>query len=100
MRIAKVIGKLTLGRRLPELASGSLLLAEAIDGPGIRMEMKAMKRTSVEAQTLVVLDELGAGMGQFIAVSEGREAAMPFDLRQVPIDAYNAAILDQLEVTQ
>ena len=41
-----------------------------------------------------MFDELGAGVGSRIAISEGREAAMPFYPDVKPIDAYNAAILD------
>ena len=44
-----------------------------------------------------MLDELGAGIGSRIAISEGREAAMPFHPEIKPVDAYNAAILDRLE---
>ncbi len=46
------------------------------------------------AEALVVYDELGAGVGSRIAVSEGGEAAQPFQPDMKPIDAYNAAILD------
>ena len=45
-------------------------------------------------EEIVVFDELGAGLGSRIAISEGREAAMPFHPEVKPIDAYNAAILD------
>ena len=43
-------------------------------------------------------DELGAGIGSRIAISEGREAAMPFHPEVKPIDAYNAAILDTVRI--
>jgi len=43
------------------------------------------------------LDELGAGVDCRIGVSEGREAAMPFHPDIIPLDAYNAAILDTLD---
>ena len=39
-------------------------------------------------------DDLGAGIGSRIAISEGGEAAQPFHPECKPIDAYNAAILD------
>jgi len=45
-----------------------------------------------------VLDELGAGVGSRIGMSEGREAAMPYYPQLKPVDAYNAAILDTLHV--
>jgi ethanolamine utilization protein EutN len=53
-------------------------------------------------EEVVVFDELGAGLGSRIALSEGREAAMPFYPEVKPIDAYNAAILDtfRLEVPE
>ena len=48
------------------------------------------------AEEVVVYDELGAGPGLAIALSEGGEAAQPFYPEVKPIDAYNAAILDIL----
>ncbi len=46
----------------------------------------------------MVYDDLGAGQGSRIAFSEGREAAQPFEPDKKPIDAYNAAILDRIDV--
>jgi ethanolamine utilization protein EutN len=54
-------------------------------------------RAGEPLEEIVVLDELGAGLGSRIAMSEGREAAMPFHPEVKPVDAYNAAILDSLE---
>ena len=50
-------------------------------------------------ESLVVYDELNAGEGQLIAVSEGREAAVPFHPAKVPIDAYNAALIDSFALS-
>ena len=55
-------------------------------------------RTRPAADTLVVYDELGAGSGAQIAVSEGGEAAQPFGDDVKPVDAYNAAILDSIHL--
>ncbi|MBI1337233.1 MAG: carbon dioxide concentrating mechanism protein CcmL [Phycisphaera sp.] len=97
MRIAKIIGVLTINRRLPELASGRYVIAEAFDETALRGRSENIKREKPMPESLVVFDELGAGIGQVIAVSEGAEATMPFKPRQVPFDAYNAAILDTVE---
>jgi carbon dioxide concentrating mechanism protein CcmL len=43
----------------------------------------------------VVYDNLGGGLGQTIGYIEGREAASPFD-RPTPIDAINAALIDNI----
>ena len=50
------------------------------------------------AEELVVWDDLGAGIGSRIALSEGGEAAQPFRPNDKPVDAYNAAILDTIEI--
>ena len=50
------------------------------------------------SDTLVAWDELGAGTGSLIALSEGPEAAQPFRPDVKPVDAYAAAILDELNI--
>lgn len=92
MRIAEVIGNVTLNRAHQSLAGASLRLA-------IPLALSDLQgKTQPAADTLVVYDELGAGCGARIAVSEGREAAQPFHPNVKPIDAYNAAILDSVQL--
>lgn len=98
MRIARVIGTVTLNRRLAELKPGRLLVAQALDEQALAGHADHAPRASAMPESLVVFDELGAGAGQLIAVSEGREASMPFHPDDVPVDAYAAAILDCLEI--
>jgi ethanolamine utilization protein EutN len=50
------------------------------------------------AEDLVVYDDLGAGYGNLIALSEGGEAAQPFRPDFRPVDAYCAAILDRIVI--
>jgi ethanolamine utilization protein EutN len=45
--------------------------------------------------SLVVYDNLGAGVGNLIGFTEGAEASAPFD-RPTPVDAFNAALIDQI----
>ena len=92
MRVADVIGRVTLSKGHASVRGGTWLLAVPLTLEGIE---------GIEAgrgEAIVVYDELGAGSGATIAVSEGTEAAAPFYPNVKPIDAYNAAILDQLEV--
>ena len=92
MRIGEVIGTVTLGRAHPSLAGATLRLAV----PLALAELAGGGTPAGEA--LVVYDELGAGIGSRIAISEGGEAAQPFLPEIKPVDAYNAAILDHLQV--
>jgi ethanolamine utilization protein EutN len=99
MRIARVIGTVTLTRRVAALKSGTLLIADVLDASAAAGNLKSSRRKTPMPESLVVFDDLGAGEGQLIAVSEGAEATMPFRPASVPIDAYNAAILDTVEFT-
>jgi ethanolamine utilization protein EutN len=89
MRIGKVIGRVVLQPAYPTLAVGRFLLVEVQDRFGLA---GAARRNS---ESLIVYDDLGAEVGSLIAFTESREACMPFyPEKLVPIDAYNAAILD------
>ena len=89
MRIGKVIGRVTLTQCYETLVGGRYLLVEVQD----RFSLVGKPRKSTES--LVVYDHLGAREGDTIAFTESREACMPFyPEKRVPLDAYNAAILD------
>lgn len=98
MRLGRVMGKVTLNRRLAELPTGALLLVEALDNGALAKPDGFVPRARPLDQSIVVLDELGAGRGDLIAVSEGREASMPWWPSHAPVDAYNVAIIDQVNV--
>lgn len=98
MRIAKVIGMVVLNHRVAELRSGHLLIAEVLDREALKGDGVPVQHKAPMPQSLVVYDELGAGVGHTIAVSEGGEATMPFYPERVPIDAYCAAILDTIQM--
>jgi ethanolamine utilization protein EutN len=94
MRIAKVIGTVTLSRVHPALSGGRLKmvvpqsLADLANGKGD------------EADPLVAWDDLGAGIGSMIALSEGGEAAAAFYPAEKPVDAYSAALLDNIDINK
>jgi ethanolamine utilization protein EutN len=92
MRIAEVIGSVTLSRCHPSLAGASYRLAVPLTLDNLA------GRSSEQGEELVVYDDLGAGLGSRIAVGEGGEAAQPFLPDMKPIDAYNAAILDTISL--
>lgn len=94
MRIVEVIGTVTLAKAHPSLAGGAWRVCLPLD-------RQALAGTgSAKEEPFVTYDELGAGLGSLIAVSEGAEASAPFHPNQKPIDAYNAAILDVVDVRE
>ena len=94
MRIGRVVGRVTLNRSYETLVGGRFLIVAVQD----RFSLAGGPRKTKEH--LVVYDHLGAGDGELIAFAESREACMPFyPEKRVPLDAYNAAILDRAVVS-
>jgi microcompartment protein CcmK/EutM len=94
MRIGRVVGRVTMNRAYPTLLGGRFLIVEVQD----RFSLAGKMRKT--AESVICYDNLGANMGETIAFAESREACMPFYPEKiVPLDAYNAAILDRAMVT-
>ncbi len=92
MRIAEVIGKLTLSRAHPALHGARWVIGVPLSAAGLRDSSEG------RGEPIVIYDELSAGHGATIAVSESAEASAPFHPEQKPIDAYDAAILDSINL--
>lgn len=107
MRIAEVIGHVTLSKGHPSLEGARWLIA-------VPLPLKALMARRAESasspvipaasaappvpEDLVVYDELGAGIGSLIGISEGTEASMPFRPDKKPVDAYAACLLDSIHL--
>ncbi len=94
MRIGRVIGSVVLSRWHESLAGASYRVAVPLSLADLRGDRLGA------AEPIVVYDEWGAGEGGLIAISEGGEAAQPFYPLDKPIDAYNAALLDNVEISE
>lgn len=92
MRIGEVIGTVTLNRCHPSFVGARLRLVIPLSLDDL------LTGKQPGAESLVVWDELGAGLGHKIAISEGGEAAQPFRPQDKPVDAYNAALIDQIDI--
>jgi microcompartment protein CcmK/EutM len=92
MRIAEVIGTVTLSRVHPSLRSCRWIVA-------VPLSLKALRQGQCgDGEDVVILDNLGAGTGSLVGFSEGVEAAAPFYPEKKPVDAYCACILDRVVV--
>jgi microcompartment protein CcmK/EutM len=92
MRIAKVVGTVTLNRCHPSFAAARLRLVVPLSLAELKGERAA------QAEEIVVWDDNAAGVGNLIAVSEGAEANQPFRPDLKPVDAYASAILDDINL--
>jgi microcompartment protein CcmK/EutM len=90
MRIAEVIGRVSMSRLHPSLTGARFVIA-------LPMPMDALLDDApTRGEEVIAYDDLGASPGALIGLSEGREAANPFGKTKKPVDAYCACLIDQL----
>lgn len=94
MRIMECIGRVTLSKWDPSLTGATWKLAVPLMHSGL------LGDASGRTEPIVVYDDLGAGSGSLMAVTESAEASTPFYPSSKPIDAYCAALLDTVCVEQ
>jgi ethanolamine utilization protein EutN len=92
MRIAEVIGRVTLSRSHASLRNARYLIALPMPRAAL------LDGSSDRGEEVVVFDQLGAAPGAFIGLSEGREASNPFGKHKTPVDAYCACLLDHINL--
>lgn len=128
MRIGHVVGKVVLSRVHPSLVGAQFkivlpltfsdladpdpveaakLSGEAERAQGLNAEERmdaAINRLANPdfphkwGNELVVFDDCSASIGEWLAFSEGAEAAAAFGKSQRPVDAFGAAIIDNVVV--
>jgi microcompartment protein CcmK/EutM len=94
MKLGTVIGRVTLSRVVPGLDGARWLVVSPFTREHFQRGKDALPGLSKES-SLVVYDNLGGGLGQSIGYIEGREAAQPLN-PPGPIDAFNAALVDEV----
>jgi microcompartment protein CcmK/EutM len=95
MRLGIVRGHITLAPAVESFQSRTLAILEPVT-----MENLRAKNRKGGGKALIAVDELGAATGQMVAFTEGREATNPFWPAPVPVDAYQALIVDSVDVTK
>ena len=94
MRIAQVIGRVTLNVQDPSFKGGRWLMCNPLDAKDLNTSCATPPAHSAQS-SLVAYDNLGAGEGDIVGIVEGAEATAPFDY-DIPIDAITVAIFDSL----
>lgn len=94
MRLAEIVGTVTLNRCHPsfEGASLKLVIPKTLDN--------LTGKSTSESDTLAAWDQLGAGIGSQVSIAEGPEAAQPFRPDVKAVDCYVSAILDNVSLDE
>lgn len=94
MKLGAVIGRVTLSKTVPALIGARWLVVTPFTRDHYQQGSQTPPGLSRDPSA-IVYDDLGGGVGQTIGYIEGREAASPFD-RPTPVDAINAALVDEI----
>ncbi|MGC8990680.1 MAG: EutN/CcmL family microcompartment protein [Verrucomicrobiia bacterium] len=97
MRLGAVIRRVTLSKTIPSFKGGRWLIVTPFTRDHFQHRREQPKGLSRDF-SLIVYDNLGAGIGDTVGYVEGREAAMPFP-QPTPVDAINVAIIDDVFYT-
>ena len=87
MQLGRVVGRLWATRKDPNLESQRLLIVQPLT-PELRETGKQ----------LICLDSVGAGTGELIYWTRGKEASFPFLPVEVPTEATITGIVDKVTV--
>lgn len=95
MFIAKVTGSLVSTQKVSTMVGFKLLIVEPY-----RLEAKERKSLITTGRTFVAVDTLGAGLGDFVLITQGSSARLTPETRNMPIDTVVVGIVDQVHVEQ
>ena len=93
MFIGKVSGHLVTTHKEPNITDAKLLVVEAYaaSAPG-ESDIRPTGRV------LVAIDSLGAGVGEYVLVTQGSSARMTEQTKAMPVDAVVIGIVDALRL--
>jgi len=94
LKLGTVIGRVTLSKSVDSLEGRTFLIVS----PFSRAQFAAGLDKPMAMGTdpsLVIYDNMGAGVRQVVGYEEGREAAQPFE-RPTPIDAISVVLVDEM----
>lgn len=82
MLAGKVVGSVVATRKNEKLIGNKFMIVEILD------HMRA------EEQQLIAVDNIGAGIGEYVLVVQGSAARIGCSMQDVPVDAAIVGIID------
>ncbi len=93
MFVGRVIGNLVATQKVPTMVGYKLLVIEPY-----RVDEQTRDRMVPTGRTLIVVDTLGAGVGEMVLVCQGSSARGTPETDKLPIDAVVIGLVDTLDV--
>ena len=82
MLAGKVVGSVVATRKNDKLIGNKFMIVEIVD------------RMRATEQQLIAVDNIGAGIGEYVLVAQGSDARIGCDMKDAPVDAAIVGIID------
>ena len=82
MVAGKVVGSVVSTRKNDKLIGNKFMIVELVNG------------MSEQAKQLIAIDNIGAGIGEYVLVAQGSAARVGCDIPDAPVDAAIVGIID------
>ena len=93
MFVAKVTGSVVATQKVAAMIGHKLLLVEPY-----RVDETARDRLVSTGRTFVVVDSLGAGLGEMVLICQGSSARLTPETEKLPVDAVVIGLVDTVDV--
>lgn len=93
MFLAKVTGAVVATQKAASMTGQKLLVVEPF-----RLDAESRRSLVTTGRTFVAVDALGAGVGDFVLLTQGSSARLTPETKQLPIDAVVIGIVDSVDV--
>ena len=95
MLIAKVTGSVVATQKVDSMVGHKLLVVEPY-----RVDPDDRSRLKSTGRTFVTADTLGAGVGEYVLLTQGSSARLTPETKHLPIDAVVIGIVDTVHIEQ
>ena len=93
MFVAKVTGSLVATQKLTAMTGHKLLVVEPY-----RVDAQTRGQLVTTGRTLVAVDTVGAGEGEYVLITQGSSARLTPETKNLPIDTVIVGIIDSVHV--
>jgi ethanolamine utilization protein EutN len=93
MFVARVTGNLVATQKVASMTGHKLLMVEPY-----RVDEKSRDRLVPTGRSFVVVDTLGAGLGELVLVCQGSSARLTPETEKLPIDAVVIGLVSTVDV--
>jgi ethanolamine utilization protein EutN len=93
MFIARVTGSLVATQKVESMTGRKLLVVEPY-----RLDATARNKLTPTGRSLVAVDTVGAGDGEFVLITQGSSARLTPETKNLPVDTVIIGIIDTVHV--